>query len=212
MKRFIQFLRRLRPMFKPLGLVVILLLPAILVIAGCSIPAQPLDRLLLWPGLVFQISGFVLIWYQIRIALRKYNRPVWLDRIRLFFSAVSGRSKTIHAEGGAFGISGASAWGRVGYNPADESPQAQIDALKKSFESLQGEFDVYRNETRKEMTALAAKIIDEKSAREKDVAEIGRQLEEQAVGSADIQLFGLMLFIVGTFYAAIPQDLVRLFT
>jgi hypothetical protein len=104
----------------------------------------------------------------------------------------------------------ASGTARVTKGKGDGSPAARLDALEHNFEGLQTEFDAFRQDSQKEARELRAGLDAEQQARALATRNLSQQLENQAVGSADLQLVGLVWFAAGTIYATLPDLLAPL--
>lgn len=179
----------------------------ILVVLVCVAPllAAPLftdkERCLLIGGFVVQIAGFVTVWRQIHGALLEHGRPGFLQRIRAYWNARP-RKRIVLAVGMAEERSFAGGGiGRVSAGPGDGSVGARLDAIERNIGHLGEEIDVLRAKTSKDMRDLQGRL-DVKANQWAELGrELSRKIENQAVGSADLQLVGLLWFVSGSFFS-----------
>jgi len=85
-----------------------------------------------------------------------------------------------------------------------------LDAIEYNFAELQTEFDAFRRDAQQGTRDLRALLEEEQRARAAATGELTRRIEQQAVGSTDLQLVGLVWFVFGSVYSTVPDLVVSL--
>jgi hypothetical protein len=195
---------------RPLGLVVAMaIIPAGSLLAAALLAEHPgwLRPFIQWWGVVLQLVGFGLVWNQLRSALKEYGRPNWKTRISAWWNARPGVTHHLVAKGI---VAGAPTVGspllRDRRGKGDGSVEARLAALEYNLDALQTEADTAPKE---ESDRLRVLLRAEEHARKETDQHLGDRIEEQAVGSPDVQIASLLFFVSGVIWATAPDDLIR---
>jgi hypothetical protein len=162
-------------------------------------------------GLALQLFGFIAVWKQLRDAIEEHGRPSWRSRIKSWWkNRPKGRDHVVHLSGTSSVAFAASATARVRRGIGDGSAEARLDAIEYNVGELQSEFDGFRRDIQQDTRALRTQLDAETRARSNDTGALAKRIEEQAVGSADLQLTGLVWFVFGSIYSTVPDLVVWL--
>ena len=178
-----------------------------------AVMATDQSRLVWLPrtGLILQLFGFAAVWKQLRDAIEEHGRPDLWKRLTSWWKArPKSRDVTVGLTGVSAGAFTGSATGRVRRAMGSGSPEARLDAIEYNFAELQTEFDAFRRDAQQGTRDLRALLEEEQRARAAATGELTRRIEQQAVGSTDLQLVGLVWFVFGSVYSTVPDLVVSL--
>lgn len=193
----------LRRLAWPIGLLIVSLLPGLAMLAGTP---ECRNTWFQRGGLYLQIAGFLTVFWQLQGALRKYGRPTLLNQVRGWFADLVGTPKTVAISGNAtIGLTG-QLYPKARRGQGDGSVTTRLEALEYNLGEIDRGIDDLRRDLQTLSHATNEKIAAEREARSATMTELTGKIEDQAVGSTDLQLLGLVLFVAGAVYGTVPAD------
>lgn len=94
--------------------------------------------------------------------------------------------------------------------PMGDGSTDRLGALENNLENLMKEHDAFAKTTREDVDRVRTKLEEEKAARVTMETDLGLRLEKQAIGRANGEAAGLVLFVIGIIYATNPENLIWL--
>ncbi len=94
--------------------------------------------------------------------------------------------------------------------PRDASLERRVGVLEDNFAALDGEVDQLRRGLDKTERDQTNRTDAERLEREKADAEMGRKIEEVAVGGLHLEAIGLTWLFAGVLLATVPDETARL--
>jgi hypothetical protein len=202
-------IRWLWPVWRPLGVVLVTALPML-----AAWVATEREWWLRVVGVFVELAGFVTVWFQLRQAVRQHGRPTLLKRLQSWLAAVPvpGRTVVGNLSALAEGVGLAVAANlRLTKGKGDGSVGVRLEALEFNLDQLRDEFDRNRLETTRATRELRAQVDEEGRARAGAVGDLGKRLEDLAVGNAGWQTVGLVWFVAGAVFSNLADVVVRVF-
>jgi hypothetical protein len=161
-------------------------------------------------GCALQLLGFLTVFKQVRDALLKYQRPTLVQAIRQWIADRLHRPVTVALTGQAMITVQGSVNAKQRRGLLDESVTTRLGALEFNLGQIDQALDSLRLDVQKRANDLSGRMDAERDNRDAALQELAGKVEDQAVGSAGLQLVGLALFVAGIVYGTVPADVAGL--
>ncbi len=177
------------------------------------LPASTLENQARYAGLILQVLGLATVAYGLSQMRGLFGRPTfvkraveWLARFPLMRKP---KTLTVKVAVAATAVAGARLKVRKGA-PQDASLERRVGVLEDNFAALDGEVDQLRSDLGKTEREQTKRTDADRLEREKADAELGRKIEEVAVGGLHLEAIGLAWLFVGVLLGTVPDEIARL--
>ena len=163
-----------------------------------------------WLGWLLQVIGFLIIAWGYNSDAKQHERLRPLRWIAQFPKPFAGKIVSVSAV--SIGLASGSARGMVIHNTANTSTiEERLAALEANAKAYYNETSIQTSELRKTLSELRRDFNDHRNKMSNTVGNLGERIVESVSGRVQLNLFAVVLFIIGISVATLSPELASYF-